>query len=60
MTQPILTDHEVLVMDTFQLVEAHIEILSGSNDPESVRASAVALLNTQAGRDYVTAHPMAL
>jgi len=60
MTQPILTEHEILQIDKIQLVEAHIEILSGSEDVESVRTSAVALLNTRAGRDYVTAHPMAL
>jgi hypothetical protein len=60
MTQPILTEHEVLAMDKLQLIEAHIDILTGSEDPESVRTSAVALLNTQAGRDYVTANPMAL
>lgn len=60
MSQPILTEHEVLQMDTLQMIQAHVDTLLGSDDVESVRTSAVALLNTEAGRIYIAANPVAI
>ena len=56
----VLTPDEVRQMDTLQLVEAHLSILEDSQDIESVRTSAVALLNTDTGRAYVALNPVAL
>lgn len=55
-----LTREEVLQMDQLQLVEAHVSIVEDSEDIESVRTSAVALLNTDAGRSYVAFNPIAI
>lgn len=55
-----LTKEEVLQMDSLQLVEAHVSIIEDSVDVESVRTSAVALLNTDAGRSYVAFNPIAI
>lgn len=60
MNQPTLTEHEILQFDTLQLIEAHVDTILTSDDAESVRCSAVALLNTESGRRYVATHPMAL
>lgn len=49
-----------LLTDQLQLVEAHVNIFHESTDPEAVRASAAALMNTQAGRVYTAANPIAL
>lgn len=55
-----LTPAEVMQMDQLQLVEAHVTIVEESADVESVRTSAVALLNTDAGRSYVAFNPIAI
>lgn len=55
-----LSKEEVLQMDSLQLVEAHVSIIEDSADVESVRTSAVALLNTDAGRSYVAFNPIAI
>lgn len=56
----ILTSAEVMQMDQLQLVEAHVSIIEDSTDAESIRTSAVALLNTDAGRSYVAFNPIAI
>lgn len=56
----ILTSEEIMQMDQLQLVEAHVSIVEDSVDAESIRTSAVALLNTEAGRSYVAFNPIAI
>lgn len=54
------TEEIQMMTDNLILVEGLYNTAIESNDVETVRGAMAALVNTEAGRNYLRAHPMIL